>query len=310
MNNIKRKIAILTASRSEAGLLDPIIRSAVRHEGLDTSLIKLNPHATASEFIIDLLGKYLDEGPFDLVLIPTDRVEMALAAMATYYHGFPIVHYLGGSSFTGTWDDLNRRVISSYAYYIFCEDTNAAMRLKNTGEEDWRIVVTGTTHFDGLVIDESECPKGVYDLVLVNPNPIDRGDTIKSVVQALEAITETGNFVWIEPNEDLGREMIRVAGIDMLSFPRPKFLGLLKNCRKFITNSSAGKYEAPFFEKEVIWVGNRNRERAVQQHTTYSQLQYRPEPTWNYKVSTRIVSLLATLAIDKSMMLKRYYDRV
>ena len=49
-----------------------------------------------------------------------------------------------------------------------------------------------------------------------------------------------------------------------LNVPRPQFLGLLKNCKRFITNSSAAYYEAPAFllPEQIIIVGDRNKERS------------------------------------------------
>ncbi len=44
---------------------------------------------------------------------------------------------------------------------------------------------------------------------------------------------------------------------------RSEFLGLLRNCSRFITNSSAAIYEAPYFLKpeQIIHIGERNRDR-------------------------------------------------
>jgi len=49
----------------------------------------------------------------------------------------------------------------------------------------------------------------------------------------------------------------------LASLPRPQFLGLLKNCKRFMTNSSCEYYEAPLFLKpeQIIHIGERNKER-------------------------------------------------
>ena len=48
------------------------------------------------------------------------------------------------------------------------------------------------------------------------------------------------------------------------NLPRKIFLGLLKNCSRFITNSSCAYYEAPAFLKpeQIIIVGKRNKRRS------------------------------------------------
>jgi UDP-N-acetylglucosamine 2-epimerase len=64
------------------------------------------------------------------------------------------------------------------------------------------------------------------------------------------------------------------------NLPRPQFLGLLKNCQRFITNSSCAIYEAPHFLKpeQIIMVGDRNKNR--------------PRGPFQTGASDRIVSIL------------------
>ena len=75
-------------------------------------------------------------------------------------------------------------------------------------------------------------------------------------------------------------------GVDQYydNLPRPQFLGLLKNCRRFITNSSAAIYEAPHFLKpeQIIMVGDRNRNR--------------PKGPFKTGASDRIVEILHEMA--------------
>src|SRR4030042_6324287 len=69
-------------------------------------------------------------------------------------------------------------------------------------------------------------------------------------------------FVWIRPNTDRGYEYI-MQFANSPTQSRPRFLSLIKNCRKFITNSSCAHYEAPFLinKKQIIQIGLRNAER-------------------------------------------------
>ena len=61
--------------------------------------------------------------------------------------------------------------------------------------------------------------------------------------------------IFVEPNNDIRY---------MENMERSKFLGLLKNCNFFFTNSSAAYYEAPYFleEKQIVHIGQRNKERS------------------------------------------------
>ena len=68
--------------------------------------------------------------------------------------------------------------------------------------------------------------------------------------------------VWIEPNGDPYSNLL-TPYINQKNLPRKKFLGLIKNCKYFITNSSCQYYEAPFLmnKKNIISIGKRNIER-------------------------------------------------
>jgi len=71
--------------------------------------------------------------------------------------------------------------------------------------------------------------------------------------------------VLVSGNPDGEAEMQLAQAVDEfhIDLPRPQFFGLLKNCNRFITNSSCATTEAPYFLKpeQIIMVGNRNRNR-------------------------------------------------
>jgi len=123
---------------------------------------------------------------------------------------------------------------------------------------------------DNMEIDETLVPKGNYDLVLYNPPT--RG-TVELVKQELTGIMEElakstlnknrkYSHVWIEPNGDKYSDVVNEM-VTLKTVPRPQFLGLLKNCNKFITNSSCAYYEAPFLidKDKIIHIGARNVNR-------------------------------------------------
>ena len=256
----KRVVWIFTGSRSERGLLNPIIKRCEASPLLDTHVVEVNPRYSLSGITQSVEEKIIGEGMPDIVLIPTDRREMVPVAMTCFFAKIPTVHYLGGVfSYSATFDDVSRHVISLFSHVI-CVESEAAKRiLVKSGEEPWRIIVTGTSHFDDLEIDTSLCPGEPYDLVLMNPTTI-YSETLKTVFGR--------RIVVVGPNEDYASfdeaKLIDGVNVKVTLHPnveRPRFLGLLKNCRRFVSNSSATLYEAPYFGVEVVNPSIRNSER-------------------------------------------------
>jgi hypothetical protein len=121
-------------------------------------------------------------------------------------------------------------------------------------------------------------PDVPYDLVLFNPVTYgqDLKQTIRGGMVTIHQLSSR-HTVFLMPNPDAGRDPI----LDFLTMmkgtannidgnytirpvlDRPEFMGLLKNCKLFITNSSAAIYEAPHFLKprQIIQIGMRNRNR-------------------------------------------------
>ena len=127
--------------------------------------------------------------------------------------------------------------------------------------------------FDDNVLKEAQLtPKG-YDIILYNPFRGHIEEDIKQILRTLiegeveniKGDKESGfktPFIWLRPNTDRGYEYI-LKYANSPSQSRPRFLSLIKNCRKFITNSSCAYYEAPFLikPKQIIQIGLRNAER-------------------------------------------------
>jgi UDP-N-acetylglucosamine 2-epimerase len=114
---------------------------------------------------------------------------------------------------------------------------------------------------------------------------------------------------WLVPNKDKNYEIIQ-DGLDKAvheddperwklykpyvhilgDLPREHFLGLLQNCKRFIGNSSAQKYEAPYFNVETVQIGNRNRNRESVHPVAGG--------------SKRIAAILANIPIDDNLRRK------
>lgn len=274
--------------------------------------VKLDPYRWVGNISSDFTSTVHRLGRPSIVFIMGDRREIVPVAMSSFYMQIPTFHFLGGTySFSHTLDDVARHVISLFSHIMYVEDERARDLLIKSGEEAWRVIVTGSTHFDDCEVREAlyEDLKP-YDLVLINPvheqsNSIDNYKQTKREVEV--ALEQIENYaVLIGPNEDDGSNVIRGAMMKYYrqnpqkctywpdGLQRPLFLGALKNCSRFISNSSATLYEAPFFGIEVVNVSQRNSERTI------------PNPKCLVGGANRIVKHLETVDLqDPRLLWKR-----
>ena len=240
----------------------PIFRRLYDNNLFDTIILPLK----AANFVesYKITQTYIDVYKPDIIFITGDRIEATAAACCAFQNNIPIVHY--GAGITNypqsTLDDINRHCITLWSdiYMTTCEQEliNAEkLRLFLSYGVGYNV---GITHLDDLVIDESVVPSESYDLVLINPTT-----TMEEIVYI-----ESDFAIIIGHNPD--DTTLHVVNIEKVkdyryfdNFLRHQFMGLLKNCKRFITNSSAAYYEAPFFLKseQIILIGERNKNRST-----------------------------------------------
>lgn len=271
------RVMVPIGCRSDEGLSAPIIRRMEKYPEFMVYTCRLEPgnFPASHRIAVEWIGA-LEPGP-DLALIVGDRSEMLAAAMAFFHANIPIVHvYAGITNSFATHDDIARHMITLMSDVQFCESIHAAFTVANLlapVQKQPDCHVTGITHLDDLMVDDSLVPAQEYDLALYNP--VTRGEDVDGRLRAdissiIHALDEGGRrAVLIGPNPD---PMIATAYDRLIdradtyhsNLPRPQFLGLLANCTRFITNSSAAHYEAPYFLKpgQIMLVGPRNLTRS------------------------------------------------
>tara|TARA_B100000989_G_C19530482_1_gene469459 strand:+ start:3598 stop:4755 length:1158 start_codon:yes stop_codon:yes gene_type:complete len=230
---------------------------------------------------IDGYVKALNKLNPDLVLLFGDRIETLSMCMSAAYSGIPIAHVQAGDK-SGHIDDSARYAIAKLAHIHFASCQDSFIRLKNLGEEEFRIYNTGAPQLDDLHSIE----KGGY--VFINQKKFDLNQQFILILQhpvfiesdsAYEQMEKTINtalnfqipIIWIYPNNDIGYSKIinlleKSSSCHKLISPiknlnRTDYLKLLKNCKVLIGNSSSGILEAPSFNVPVINIGTRQRGR-------------------------------------------------
>jgi GDP/UDP-N,N'-diacetylbacillosamine 2-epimerase (hydrolysing) len=200
------------------------------------------------------------------VLAVGDRIETYNFVLQQYVNGKHIIHLWAGEASQGTYDEVFRHSMTLMSDIQLCTNKAASKVVKkicDTVGKKPNAVVVGNIMADNLDVDESilddKLCKDSFDLILYNPCLETMSEDMKEIND--EIILDEKPYIWILPNMDRGAEKITQANTPTL--PRPKFLALLKNCHKFITNSSSAYYEAPFFltEDQIIKVGLRNKNR-------------------------------------------------
>lgn len=276
-----KRILVPIGCRSDEGLSAPVIKRLREH--FITLPVDLAPQDFLTSYqLIDAICK---ADPPDLILITGDRVEMCAAAAAAFHNKVKIAHFYAGvvNDPITTFDDVDRHVISLWADILFVESEDCKFHLAGfDGGYDMHptglfsvgcpgffslkgdnIHVVGISHLEDLEIDECKVPGEPYNLILRNKPPL--GDTTRELKDILMVLMEhqlKRKNILIGGNPD-GVIGVPEGFVYYPNLPRSQFLGLLKNCQRFITNSSAAIYEAPHFLKpeQIVMVGDRNKNR-------------------------------------------------
>jgi GDP/UDP-N,N'-diacetylbacillosamine 2-epimerase (hydrolysing) len=269
------RICVPIGCRSDEGLSAPVIKRLGKH--FEVITLNLIPQDFLKSYA--LTAAYIVSANPDLVFITGDRVEMCAAAAAAFHNKVKIAHFYAGvvNDPITTFDDVDRHCITLWSDIQFCEDWGAVevvWDIFGATQRESNEYIVGISHLDDLEVDESKVPTEFkedptkyggnlyeftkpYDLILINDQPLLNKLPIPDYTGKGKLIIQIGG------NPD--GWMNKLIGNDLYypNLPRPQFLGLLKNCQRFITNSSAAIYEAPHFLKpeQIIMVGDRNRNR-------------------------------------------------
>lgn len=228
------------------------------------------------------LAEAFDALRTDIVLVVGDRVEAFAAATAGHLSGRVVAHVHGGDRAMGQADDSLRHAITKLAHVHFPATPGSQERLIKLGEDRSRIRLAGAPGIDGIrqaAASRAELVKAGLDyeprsfnLLLLHPT--DASDAAEKkrtnlVVEMLAKSTDRPTLALL-PNNDPGARGIAealhaLASTDQIHLfthiSRRLFLGLMRDCRLMIGNSSAGIIEAGSFATPVVDIGPRQQGR-------------------------------------------------
>ena len=181
----RQKIAVVTGSRAEYGLLYWVLHDLRAAPGIELQLIVTGMHL-APEFgltvreierdgyeisrrvemllssdtpggvaksiglgVIGMSDALAQLAP-DVVLVLGDRFEILAAAQACLVHNIPLAHIAGGDTTEGAFDESIRHAISKMAHLHFATNELSARRLRQMGEDPRQVHVVGNPGLDHL----------------------------------------------------------------------------------------------------------------------------------------------------------------
>ncbi len=178
------RVAVVTGSRAEFGLLRPVMAAVQAREGMELAVIAAGSHLIPpAETFRDVKKAFpvtdsipmqrpgpatrLDDAEAvgrgvsrfarsftavrpDWVVVLGDRIEAFAAAAAASVAGIPLAHVHGGDRAEGIADEAMRHAITKLAHLHFAATEQSAERIRRMGERPDSVHVVGSPAVDGL----------------------------------------------------------------------------------------------------------------------------------------------------------------
>lgn len=240
----RRRVAVVTGSRAEFGLLRPVMRAVGTHPELELMVIAAGSHMiqpaltfrdVRAEFVVadsvpmQLAGKtgraadaeavgrgigrfvrsFTAIAP-DWVVVLGDRIEAFAAASAASIGGWAVAHMHGGDRAEGIADEAMRHAITKLSHLHLPATAASGERLVRMGEKPEFVQVVGSPAVDDLasippLTDDQFAELGSPD-TLVLMHPVGRSDEMEEAVTG-EVLAAVGGrrVLTLYPNHDAGR---------------------------------------------------------------------------------------------------------
>lgn len=237
-----RHIAVVTGTRAEYGLLEPVMEAIAQRGRL--SVIVAGMHlvagtwrdvrfdiaakvrmqkrgATGRAADVEALGRgvigfgkaFNDLNP-DVVVVLGDRIEAFAAATAASVGGYHLAHIHGGDRAEGVADEAMRHAVSKLAHLHLAATAQSARRLIRMGEDPGMVFNVGSPAVSGLraiePMDDAALAKlGVdagkpFVVVMQHPCGLSEAQEKRWMTATLRATAKMQRVV-MSPNHDPGR---------------------------------------------------------------------------------------------------------
>lgn len=241
----KRRVAVVTGSRADFGLLVPVMDAVGAHPGLELMVIAAGAHLISPALTFrDVRARYevADSIPMQIagrttrtddadavgrgitrftrsfeglgpewVVVLGDRIEAFAAAAAAAIGGRALAHLHGGDRAEGVADEAMRHAISKLAHLHLPATPTSAQRLVRMGESESRVRLIGSPAIDGLAAIEPLTEEAMRAwgepeiVVLLHPVGRDEGTEYAAAKALIEVCRARGRVLVLDPNHDPGR---------------------------------------------------------------------------------------------------------
>lgn len=185
MSYSKRKIAVVTGSRAEYGLLYWLMKEIQGDSTLQLQVIVTGMHLSPEfgltwrnieqdGFLVDAkvemllssdtpvgiaksmglgvigFAEALDRLHPDIIVLLGDRFEILAVAQAALVAKIPVAHIAGGDVTEGAYDELIRHAITKMAHLHFVTNADAARRVRQMGENPQHVHNVGSPGIDAI----------------------------------------------------------------------------------------------------------------------------------------------------------------
>ena len=255
------------------------------HERVEMLLSSDTPEAIAKSSGLGVIGfaqAYARARP-DALLVLGDRFEMHAAALAALPFAIPVAHVHGGELTEGAMDDALRHSLTKLSHLHFVATETYAARVRQLGEEPWRVTVSGAPSLDNLrtvsLLSREQLAAqygvptdGAVLLATLHPATLEPeriGPQADEWLAALEAWR--GPIVFTLPNADTHGRLIasKIRAFTarhpharlVENFGTQGYFSMMAAAAAMAGNSSSGLVEAPSFALPVVNVGARQQGR-------------------------------------------------
>jgi len=191
-----RRVAVVTGTRAEYGILYPVLNAIEQHPKLQLLLIATGMHlshefgytvqelekdgfhvdakvdmllsndtlvAMSKSIGIGIIGlaQTWEQVEPDIIVVLGDRVEPLAAAISGSYMNIPAAHIHGGDTGKGGLDESARHAITKFAHIHFPATKKSAERIIGMGEDRWRVYTVGSPALDTILNEPLLPPKTI-----------------------------------------------------------------------------------------------------------------------------------------------------
>jgi UDP-hydrolysing UDP-N-acetyl-D-glucosamine 2-epimerase len=233
--------------------------------------------------VVEGVGSILNNRRPDIMLVLGDRYEILGAVNAALLSKVPVAHIAGGDITEGAFDDSIRHAITKMSALHFVTTEQAALRIKQMGEMQENVFVTGSPGIDQIIsvprVERTKFFESVgltdrYPTFLITLHPATLSDNnlamTNEMLEALKAYSNAG-LIFTGSNEDPEADHIdrlikaftdsHENAVFHKSLGSSLYFSGLEHCDLVLGNSSSALYEAPSFKIPSVNIGDRQKGR-------------------------------------------------